>query len=486
MKLRFFPLIVLALLSAQSCLVKDMGSAEELLEVSDVLVPADDSQAFGKEDGTVQVYVPVRCSESWSAKIADASRTPWLKIVSQNGLNPEGAVVTGALVLSCEENRDAEARSAVIRFVTAGSLRRDIVLTQSAKTARISIEGENAVNISAGSDKDVRIKIVCNTAWEARLDTEASNTTASITPDRGNGNAVVTISTPANYDCSASSTAVIRFLTDGTDSVSFSLTRAASKPFIGVDKKDEQQNEMPAATSGRLRFNCNSPWKAEVLESNIRDFQLATLAGEGGMGSEIPFTMSPNDGDESLMAKVKLSLASNAGKSVVVMVRHWCGFTIDVDFSKVSDAASCPLQPADTLSPQIPFTTTTGLNSGEEVYNYKFISGENEYLFGICNPLINISGTGSNGYIRLGQGYVRFPAVEGYRLGYVEFTTAATGKVYSITDAPAGTIFGAKKTTAKEETVSWELDGTEYGKSYYEIISTNASRQHNLKLLYVK
>ena len=152
MKLRFFPLIVLALLSAHSCLVKDMGSAEELLEVSDVLVPADASQAFGKEDGTVQVYVPVRCSESWSAKIADASRTPWLKIVSQNGLNPEGAVVTGTLVLSCEENRDAEARSAVIRFVTAGSLRRDIVVTQSAKTARISIEGENAVNISAGSD----------------------------------------------------------------------------------------------------------------------------------------------------------------------------------------------------------------------------------------------------------------------------------------------------------------------------------------------
>ncbi|MBQ2522511.1 MAG: BACON domain-containing protein, partial [Bacteroidales bacterium] len=254
---------------------------------------------------------------------------------------------------------------------------------------------------------------------------------------------------------------------------------------------DVSQFRLPNATSGTLRFNCNAPWKAEVLSSNIRDFALEAGEGEGGMKTELSYTMSPNDSGESLQAKVKFSLASDPAKSVTLTITHWTGFTVAVDFTPaIEESIPFPLQPADESVPAIPWVSTNsgGLNTQGETFFYKFTAPDGkEYLFGLKNGLISRYFASGLGFLRMNAGSIRLPAVEGYRLGYVEFTTAATNKTFSIARNPEGTdLIGAKKTTNTGDVAAWEFENTEYNTSYYEIVGSGSSRQRNLILLYVK
>lgn len=486
MKLRLIPLVLAATVIFQSCLVDDMRAKKNIFEVVDVTVPADTVSAYGKGTGYVTISVPVRSTESWSAGILDADSAPWLEIASGDFANPSGADVTEMLELQCAFNDGYSQRSARLHFVTASGQTRDINVVQRAKANRISIDGETSYSMDAQTAATVSVKILSNADWTAEVDPSSTGTVASIKPSSGTGDAVVTITPDLNYDCRESTRTVVRFCVADGNPAEVTITRNADAPFIGVNPVDVQQDRLPKDTTGVLKFNCNLPWKAEILECGIRNFELDTLAGHGGMNTELPFRMSPNDGDGVRTAKVKISLESDPGKNVVLTVAHLAGFTLEVDFTNLVDADSCPLQPVDARYPQIPYSSE-GISTGSDQYDYKFVSGGKEYVFGMKNTLINVYGSGPAGYIRLSGGYVKFPAVEGYRLAYVEFTTAATDKRYFISaDAEGLEIVGEKKTVGKEVKVFWNLQGTEYGKSYYEWIDISNSRQHNLILLYVK
>jgi len=492
MKHRFLLLALAAVFAVQSCLVKDMRAPQTLFEVSDVTVPADSMASYGTGTLTVTAIVPVRSTESWSARVVDADLVPWLEIVSCDCANPAKADITGKLILTCDNNDEYASRSAKIRFVTESGRTGEITLTQKAKHNRIAIDGETSCTLKAETEESVSVKILSNTEWSVIVDPSSSLEITSVSPLTGSGDAVVTITPAANYSCKNSSTAVVNFCVADGDTAKMTIVRAADVPFMSANVVDMEQYKMPADTSGVLRFNCNCPWKAEILENNLKDFSLLQTEGEGGMQTELPFSMSANNGEKNLTAKVKLSLADNPQKNVVLTVTHRVGFTLNVDFTKVVDEESCPLQPSEAKYPQIPFNESTGLDSGSSQYDYKFVSGGKEYVFGIKNSIINVYGnfgtkSTADGYIRLSSGYIKFPAVEGYRLAYVEFTTAATDKSYTITaDAEGTEVVGNKKTVGKEVLVSWDLETTEYGKAYYEIIGTSKSRQHNLILLYVK
>lgn len=493
MKLRLIPLVLAATVIFQSCLVDDMSAKKNIFEVVDVTVPADTVSAYGKGTGYVTVSVPVRSTESWSAGILDADSAPWLEIVSCDFANPSGADVTEMLELQCAFNDGYSQRSAQLRFVTVSGQTRDINVIQKAKANRISIDGETSYSMDAQTAATVSVKILSNADWTAEVDPSSTGTITSIKPSSGTGDAVVTITPDLNYDCRESTRAVVRFCVADGNPAEVTITRNADTPFIGVNPVDVQQDRLPKDITGVLKFNCNLPWKAEILECGIRNFELDTLAGPGGMNTELPFRMSPNDGDGVRTAKVKISLESDPGKNVVLTVAHLAGFTLEVDFTTLMAGDPCPLQPVDAKYPEIPFSTVNYIDTKGEQYDYKFVSGGKEYVLGIKNSVINWYGNNSggvpkkDGYIRLSVGYVKYPAVEGYRLAYVEFTTAATDKRYFISaDAEGLEIVGAKKTVGKEVKVFWNLQGTEYGKSYYEWIDISNSRQHNLILLYVK
>lgn len=489
MKFRNVLMVLAVVLAIQGCLSPSMRSPQFFFDAEDVTVPADSMSSYGTGGGTVSVSVPVRCTQSWSASLVNADAAEWLEIANPYCVNPAGADMTTAMKLVCENNDSYSSRSAIIRFVLAGGDSQEIRVTQSPKVNRIVIDGETSCMFKAEDDVAVKVKLLCNADWKAEVDSAATSCgVKSISPSHGVGDGIVTIKPEANYSCEGSVVAVVRFCVDGGDTVRVNITRQADVPFMGANAVDVTRNMLPSDTRGTLRFNCNMPWKAEVLENNIKDFKLEALEGKGGMATELPFTMTANDGQETLSAKVRLSLVSDPQKYVILNAVQRAGFMLEIDFSKVTDADSCPLQPYDASSPQLPFTSSTGLNSQGEEYYYKFMYSGVEYVFGIQNSLINVFSTnGKDGYIRLSQGYVKFPAVEGYKLAYVEFTTAATTKTYSIASDAAGTmVVGNSKTLGKEVTASWTLDSTEYNTSYYEIISTSNSRQHNLILLYVK
>lgn len=478
MKFRIVPLVLIALCVFQSCLVEDMRSQQSVFEVSDVTVPADIAAPYGTGVRTVTALLPVRCTENWSASIVDAEAAPWLSIASQDGSNPTGADVTGQLVLSCAFNDDYAHRSAILRLVTASGQKRDVTVTQEAKSDRVSIDGETAFTLSAESEAEIKVKLLSNRDWTA----EVADELATVTPTEGTGDAIVTIKGKPNYNCEAGSVAKVTFRA-GEKSVEVTITRPADVPFIAANAVDVHRNYLPSVTEGVLRFNCNQPWKAEVLSSKIRDFELLALEGEGGMGKEIPFKMSPNQEQESLSAEIRLSLASDPGKNVVMTVNQWTGFTITVDFHNMTTAEDCPLQPVDESVPQIPFTSGF-LNSGNAQYDY-VLTGT-PYVFGLKGDYLVVR----NGDIRFNASnaaYVKFPAVEGYRLAYVEITTAATNKNFSVAETSDGSvIIGTKKQLAKDAKGIWEFNDTEYNTSYYLIVSSGSSRLSDWVLLYVK
>ena len=478
MKIRIVPLVLAALFAFQSCLVEDMRAPQFVFEVSDVTVPADVTAPYGTLVRRVTALVPVRCTENWSAVIVDAKAAPWLSIAAQQGANPGGADVTGNLLLSCAFNEDYTPRSASLRVVSASGQTREVKVTQEAKSDRVSIDGETEFTLSAESEAEIKVKLLSNRDWTA----EVAEEQATVSPAEGSGDAIVTIKAKPNYSCEKASVAKVTFRA-GEKSVEVTITRPADVPFIAANTVDIHRNYLPSVTEGVLRFNCNQPWKAEVLSSNIRDFKLTALEGKGGMETEIPFTMSPNEAQESLTAEVRLSLASDPGKYVVMTVNQWTGFTITVDFHNMTTAEDCPLQPVDESVPQIPFTSGF-LNSGNAQYDY-VLTGT-PYVFGLKGDYLVVR----NGDIRFNASnaaYVKFPAVEGYRLAYVEITTAATNKTFSVGGNPDGSVvIGAKKTLPKDAKGIWEFNDTEFNTSYYLIISSGSSRLSDWVLLYVK
>ena len=488
MKYRFVPLVLAVVLSVQSCLVEDLRAPEFVFEVADVTVPADEVAPFGKGGLSVKADVPVRCTENWSASVLDADAAPWLIIASQDGSNPAGADVTGLLRLECAVNEVYAARQATIRLLSRSGEQRDICVTQLAKTDRISLDSESAYTLSAESEAEIQVKILSNTDWSVEVSPEGA---ATVSPMEGSGDAVAVITPQPNYSCTEGTVTKVTFRVDSGVAAEVTITRSADAPFIAANAVDIRQFRLPNATSGTLRFNCNAPWKAEVLSSTIRDFALEASEGEGGMKTELPYTMLPNDSDESLQAQVKLSLASNPSKSVTLTITHWTGFTVNVDFtSAIEESIPFPLQPADESVPQIPWITSNsgGLNTEGGTFFYKFTAPDGkEYLFGLKSGLISRYYANSLGFLRMNSGSIMLPAVEGYRLGYVEFTTAATNKTFSIAKNAEGTdLIGAKKTTNIGDIAAWEFEDTEYNTSYYEIVGSGSSRQRNLILLYVK
>ncbi len=489
MKFRIVPLVLAALCAFQSCLVEDMCAPQFVFEVSDVTVPADEVAPFGKGGLSVKAVVPVRCTESWSAVVVDADEAPWLSIAAQDGNNPAGSDVTGLLHLVCALNEVYAPRQATVRLQSRSRAQREIIVTQQAKTDRIALDCESAYTLPAESEAEIPVKILSNTDWSVEVSPEGA---ATVTPMSGSGDAVAVITTLPNYSCTEGTVTKVTFrVVGGDEAAEVTVTRTADAPFIAANAVDIRQFRLPNATSGTLRFNCNAPWKAEVLSSNIRDFALEASGGEGGMKTELPYTMSPNESGESLQAQVKLSLASDPAKSVTLTVTHWTGFTVSVDFTgAIEESIPFPLQPADASVPQIPWVTTNsgGLNTKGETFSYKFSAPDGkEYIFGLKSGLISRYYASGLGFLRMNAGSIMLPAIEGYRLGYVEFTTAATNKTFWIARNVEGTdLIGAKKTTNTGDIAAWEFENTEYNTSYYEIVGSGSSRQRNLILLYVK
>ncbi|MBQ7270022.1 MAG: hypothetical protein IJS62_09290 [Bacteroidales bacterium] len=489
MKFRFVPLVLAVALSVQSCLTEDMRAPQFVFEVEDVTVPADEVAPFGKGSLSVKTGVPVRCTENWSAFVVNPDEAPWLKIAAQDGNNPAGADVTGTLRLECAVNEAYAARQATLRLLSRSGQLREINVTQLAKTDRIALDGESAYSLPAESEAEIQVKILSNTDWSVEVTPEGA---ATVTPMAGSGDAVAVIKPQPNYSCTEGTVTTVTFRVNGGEAAAkVAVKRTADQPFIAANAVDIKQFRLPNATSGTLRFNCNAPWKAEVLSSTLLDFALSASEGEGGMKTELPYTMAPNESGESLQAKVKFSLASDPAKSVTLTITHWTGFTVAVDFTPaIEESIPFPLQPADESVPAIPWVSSNsgGLNTQGETFFYKFTAPDGkEYLFGLKNGLISRYFASGMGFLRMNAGSIRLPAVEGYRLGYVEFTTAATNKTFSIARNPEGTdLIGAKKTTNTGDVAAWEFENTEYNTSYYEIVGSGSSRQRNLILLYVK
>lgn len=488
MKFRWISLVLAAALCVPSCLTEDMRAPQFVFEVADVTVPADEVAPFGKGELCVKTDVPVRCTENWSATVVDADDAPWLQIAAQDGDNPAGADVTGLLRLECALNEAYAPRQATVRLLTSSGAQREITVTQLAKADRIALDCESAYTLPAESEAEIQVKILSNTDWSVEVSPEGA---ATVTPMEGSGDAVANIKSQPNYSSTEGSVTKVIFRVNNEVATEVTITRTVDTPFIAVNAVDVSQFRLPNATSGTLRFNCNAPWKAEVLSSTLLDFALSASEGEGGMKTELPYTMAPNESGESLQAKVKFSLASDPAKSVTLTITHWTGFTVAIDFTPaIEESIPFPLQPADESVPAIPWVSSNsgGLNTQGETFFYKFTAPDGkEYLFGLKNGLISRYFASGMGFLRMNAGSIRLPAVEGYRLGYVEFTTAATNKTFSIARNPEGTdLIGAKKTTNTGDVAAWEFENTEYNTSYYEIVGSGSSRQRNLILLYVK
>lgn len=485
MKLKHL-LVAAGLLSLFGCLRQEMSVGTPQMDVCDITAPADTLV------GQVICEIPVSSNESWSAR----SGADWLTIISgEENLNPTGVVQTRNITAVLENNEELVPRTTTVTIVSPTESK-TIVVTQRAKVNRVSVAGPlaetpDSCSIAAEFGGEIAIQVYSNTDWTVSLDPESTAAIKKQSATGGSRDDVVTVVLKPNYEVGVEKKAVLWFEAADVEPVRFVIHQESNVPFIKADAADMTQTLLPITEEGTLQFNANLAWTAEIVDSNLGNLQLAATEGEAGIPVKLGYTLAGNVTDDLLTAHIKVALKEHPDQNITFTINQRSGIAISFSFMEVTNADNCPLQPVSADYPKIPFTSDNALSLNNLTkepfapYKYKVNVKGVDYIFEISNEEFNVQ----TGYLRLSKGYIKYPAIENYRLTYVEFTTAATNKKYYISsDAEGQNIVGSAQTLGKGVVAIWNLDNTEVNTSYYEYIdkATARTRQENLILIYVK
>ena len=480
MKIRPIFAVSLGLMLFTGCLTKDMRAPQSSFTVSDFSVPADTAA------GSVIYRIPVTSTESWSV-LPDPSRT-WVGVYMGEFLNTTGVEQTGYIEVLCEDNDSYSPRTATFDVVSPSS-KKSFVLTQRAKVNRLSIDGPLYYEIGAKDVKDIFISVKSNTDWVVDF-ADTSTLSAKFTPAVGSCDGTVKITPVANYAADTVKCGWFSFLANDVDPVVLTVVQLANAPEISVAPVDQTVTCLPEDTAGAVRFSSNSAWKVDIVDSTIDGLTFDATEGGYGKNQTLSFRMSANTGNVQKTAHVNVSLKDSPDQVISFTINQMAGFTIRVNLLNMPTAADVPLKPHGPDDEPISTSSakpTINYDKKPYVYDYEDPATGEKYLFEIKSKGYRVNLSATAGYFYSEQGWIKYPAVPGYRLAMVGFTTRATDKQFSITaDEEGAVVVGEKKQIGKDIYSTWVLSGTQNNTSYYEQIHSSSSRQSDIVLVYAK
>lgn len=408
---------------ATSCLMRDLGTADAVLSVPDIKVPAD------VEYGDVKSLLHVCSNVSWTASLPGSPA--WVHPDGTEHVNPGGVVDECDIPLLFDRNPSSSPRTADMVFYGKG-VTRQIRITQVGKTPRLRLETPDTVYVEAEPADKIRIGVLSNTTWDASV-IEGGTASVAIDTTHGENDGSLALKFSPNYKIGESLEAALLVEAEGAAPRTVRFIQGGNVPFVRIIASATDSIVNPNITTARVDLRVNSGWTAKVISSTIRDFQLDKTAGASGYISLKP-TFAANDTDELLKAEIEVSLNDYPGVKAVATIAQKFGKVVELTFRKGST----------DWSPALPSTTKTVLFSGL----YKFIPADYSVVFHVKEGgnafclYDNISLCFSNGATT--TSWIEFPAIEGYKISTLTMhsTNTAGKQTFYIYDSidPAGNL----------------------------------------------
>ena len=503
---RLFVKIALAALPAVllgSCLTKDFSSPETVFSVADVAVPADITV------GNVTAVIPVTSTLSWTAYVTEGD--DWFSLDRTEHLNPTGIEQTTDLVVTFDDNESYDPRNGkIVLYYSNEADPREIVLSQAGKVSRVAVDGEKEISLAAEPEEALTVNILSNDEWIVGVTDNSTGFISKVDPASGNRNGSVSVTVAPNYEIGVEKVIGLTFITPKLASDTLWITQEANVPLIRPDSGKSTLELLPTDVEGTLVFHANAEWTATLVGTpTIENFQMSCLEGDADEAAQISFK---NSSDDNRTAVIGLQLKDYAETYTEITITQLGGVALYLNFSVAKESEyeeNFSLKPYDPdVDLPVPFVESpitdgsSGINNYNSTlsnydphgpYSYRFDQDGKTYKFEICaDAYCYAAFAGNKGYIQIGKGYVKLPAVEGYRLASVSYYALATSKTFAITydPDPASTNYvpgGSLASVGKDVTGMWKLRDTELNTSYYLALPTKSNhRMRYLQLVYTR
>lgn len=465
----FFSLsMLLAAAIVPGCQTDNEMSGPAILEVNStkVTVNADnalESDPFSESVLPVTDTVWISSSRSWTAITETADGGDWVRINTSERINVTGQKELYPLVVSFDRYRGSQPRMATLTLYGVDIEQPvEVEYTQQAYTPSLEVSAKDDNPVVTSKDGECYVLIKSNTSWSISVDEASSTVIPVLSATSGFDSKAILVSFPENTDDEKARIASLVFKAGGVPDKRLELIQSQSDRFFML-AGEVSSNLEPYEKEVFIPLRSNGPWTAEISDCTFENAQLVPSAGKQALDG---FIFQADHGADPEVAEkhATITIRREAMNPIVVsfsqkgsihlsfMSRNpeyeWNGrdyFDIDSPYRPYQPNGQVFSSPAS-----FPYNYSNGSYKGVELECETFVGGYVFTMFGQdCGVWL---GTGDFGLCvgkRKGD-YVRFPALEGFRLATMYYEASCmVATPYTVRDdygevikggEPAGTL----------------------------------------------
>ena len=220
-----------------------------------------------------KVTSAITCNTDWTVTKGSES---WFT------MSPSTGTGNGTLTFTVDANTSLEARSAKVT-VTAGSLTKEITISQAAQDIVLSVNPTNHLVNNAGGK--VTSAITCNTDWTV---TKGSESWFTMSPSTGTGNGTLTFTVAANTSVQPRSAKVT--VKAGSLTKEITISQVAGEVSLTVSPTTHSLKKAGGVVTSAI--TCNTAWTATKGSESWFTINKTTGSGNGS----ISITVAANTG----------------------------------------------------------------------------------------------------------------------------------------------------------------------------------------------
>lgn len=401
--------VLSVLLAVTSCLSREFTEQNPFVSVDTRQITV----ASDVYDGAVRDTLWVTSNRSWGAALSE--EVSWVKLDEVGCENMAGVSKISALPLTFENNTSSQDRSVEL-LIHSGELTEKVVVTQEAKSYRLSL-----VSVSEGVDDisadgaTVKISFMCNTDWEAKMSYNDGMLVSLDTYD-GNGPSELTVVVKPNTDNGKDRKAVLTLSAEGCHDVDIVFMQNRRVPYFTVTGGNEVVLK-PGTDDHKIYFKTNQHWTAEIISIENYDPSTVSLSAlEGTMSESSVKVRFPACVEFGKQGKIVVEItADELAEPVVVTMTQ--DPAIRASFGTPITADTWPFTAPDFS--ELTKSSATAIYEGERT-EFILENGYSFYMYSTKGFWYNTA-AGFMGGGAVGD-YIELPVVEGFRPVRIEYT----------------------------------------------------------------
>ena len=448
------------ILAVTSCLSREFTEQKPYISVDTRQIVA----ISDVDSGNVRDTLWITSNRSWGAAFSE--EVSWVKLEEVGCENMAGVSKITALPLIFENNTSEQDRSVEL-MIHSGELSEKVVVTQEAKSYRLSVVSvpEGIDDISADGDT-LKVSFMCNTEWEAQMSYN-DGMLVSLSTYEGNGPSTLTAVVKPNTDNEKDRKAVLTLSAEGCHDVDIVLIQNRRTPYFNVTGGNDVVLK-PGTDNHKLSFKTNQYWTAEIVSVENYDISKVSLsASEGPMSEKSVTVIFPACVEFGKQGKIAVKIVTDE-LSEPIVVSMTQEPAIRASFGTPITADTWPF-----VTPEFAEFTTSSATAAYKEVETPFVLN-NGYSFNMYstrgfwrNTATGFMGAGTAG------DYIELPAVEGFRPVRIEYTYLGETPIRCEVRSTEGRVLeGSVFNAATNKVTSVVLNGT-VATEKYRIVTLN-------------